>query len=1254
MNRMTPEQSEAVGRREIDVFCEAGAGTGKTSVLVDRFVTAVCDDDIPMSDILAFTFTERAADQLRGRVQGALRARAREAGADDDAERRLELERLSRDTEAAWISTIHGFCRRLLAAHPVAAGIDPRFRVLDEGESSRLRGRAFWAALDSMLSRGDPEAASRIVAAVTPKGLRSIVISAHDELRSRGQEALLPEPPSVVPAVALAELGEAASEALADCAEATGTAAPEMLDRMTRAREIAAGEQTGLDDVIALELKTKHKSFAGPACERYREAWNAARRALAQAEMADSYELIRELLADYGAEYDRLKSARSGLDFEDLQLRARDLLRDREAVRTRYRERFHHLLVVEFQDTNEVQRDLIRLLQGPDTRLFCVGDELQSIYGFRHADLAVFRRERERFKEMDDGTGRILPLTGNFRAETEILGAVNAIGEALIEGFEPLTVGSEEQASEPKATPAVELMLVAADNKENDWSADQVGLDLDEDEPAPAYRIAEARLLASRLAALHQDGIPRSEIVVLLRSYTWVDTYERALADAGLEPYVIGGRGYWSQQQVEDVLALLSVIANPLDDEALLGAIASPACAVTPDTLWLLRRVALDRLERGWSTRLWPALREVARDEVPEDAGGRRWADAIEDEEVERLRRFTDGIEGLRTDAPLLGLEGTVQATCERLGYDLATLMRDRGEARWANVRKLMRLAREYESNDGADLRGFLGYAADETDRAGEGEAPIAAEEHDGVRIMTVHGAKGLEFEAVAVPELGRRILAGFPPAIRIGTAEPHAEDDEEDSPSPLRIGLRLARLGRPSERLYDLDELEERAKVEEAAEELRLAHVALTRAKRKLILSGTYNPGKDPEKAMLPGSPVTDRLIHALREGPLGALLALGESADTEIEVPSPSPRPGLETSFGPARIAASIAFPVEGAGRALAPAVVDEAPREEPGVTAPPPLLDLATEPVSSARLSYSALSQYHRCGYRFLVERELGLGVAAQLGSGLPAAASVDEGEADPGDVPTREARFGFGNAIHGLLEWSARNGWRGPDPERILRLLRNSGLPGTAEEVERAEGVLAGWLDSPLCKELGADGVELRPEEPFLLPMEGALIRGSIDLLARHPDGRLLVLDYKTDRLAGEPAALIERYSVQRDIYALAVAGGGKPVRTAYVFLEEPEDPVEMEYSDEELSRARGHILELLEGIAGGSFEVTRHPHAALCADCPARDRLCSHAKADLLRESPDPAVEPRGRENGDHDEPSGHGGAEPQLSLLEGQ
>jgi ATP-dependent helicase/nuclease subunit A len=844
----------------------------------------------------------------------------------------------------------------------------------------------------------------------------------------------------------------------------------------------------------------------------------------------------------------------------------------------------------------------------------------------------VFRAERCRFRSLSDDAARVLPLTGNFRARSPILGAVNAIGDALLADYEPLTVGAAEQgAGDSPADPAVELLLVATD-KEHDWDADDVGLDLDEDEPAPAQRIAEARLLATRLAELHRDGIPRGEMVVLLRSYTWVDTYERALADAGLDPYVIGGRGYWSQQQVEDMLAILAVIANPLDDEALLGALASPACGVAPDTLWLLRRVALDRRERGYSARIWQALREVWRDEVPADAEGRRWAEAIVDEERERLGRFAEVIEGLRADAALLGLEGTVQAAAERLDYDLATLMRDRGEARWANVRKLMRLAREYESNDGADLRGFLEYAAEETTRAGEGEAPIAAEEHDGVRVMTVHGAKGLEFEVVAVPELGRRILAGFPPPIRIGTVEPQDEDD--DAASPLRVGLRLARLGRPTERLYDLEELEELAKAEESAEELRLAHVAFTRAQRKLVMSGTFNPGRDREKEPVAGSPVTERLLHAFQDPVIGAQLALGQSGEVELEVPSPAPRPGLDATFEPARIAIRFAFPEDGSGAALAPPELAETAA---GDAAPvkPPLLDLSPAPASSARLSYSALSQYGRCGYRFFVERELGLGAAQAPGAGLPIAAALDEGDDDPGDPPGREQRFGFGNAIHGLLEWSARNGWRRPDQERIRRLLNSSGLPAEAEEMERAERVLTGWLESGLCRRLGESGVVLRPEEPFLLPMEGAVIRGSIDLLARHPEGWTLVLDYKTDRLDAEPAGLIDRYSVQRDIYALAAAGDGD-LRTAYVFLERPGEPVELEYGPAELDRARQHVHRLLGGIARGEFEVTSRPHAALCADCPARERLCSHEAAAQLREHPDPPIE-----------------ADSQLSLIEG-
>src|SRR6266545_4226809 len=183
----TDQQSAAVEHRDRDIFLRAGAGTGKTTVLVDRFCAAALDPEGGVERILAFTFTERAADQLRRRVREELIARAREAS----GERLEALREAQAATDRAWISTIHGFCRRLLASHPVALGLDPRFRVLDEPEASRLAYAAFDDALEAFLGEGDPER-PRLVAALRAASLRDIVLGAHGELRSRGLEIALP------------------------------------------------------------------------------------------------------------------------------------------------------------------------------------------------------------------------------------------------------------------------------------------------------------------------------------------------------------------------------------------------------------------------------------------------------------------------------------------------------------------------------------------------------------------------------------------------------------------------------------------------------------------------------------------------------------------------------------------------------------------------------------------------------------------------------------------------------------------------------------------------------------------------------------------------------------------------------------------------------------------------------------------------------------------------------------------------------
>src|SRR4051794_17771567 len=356
----TPAQRAAVEFRQRDVFTEAGAGSGKTGVLVERYSDCVTEDGVGPEAICAFTFTERAAGELRHRIRRRLMDRAHAAAERGDRERALEIARAAREGERAWITTIHGFCRRVLAAHPVAARMDPRFRVLDDSEASRLRERAFTAAVEEVVER-EAEPAARFVAAFWLPRLRDLVVDVHERLRSQGVDPpRLPDPGPPVRSV------------------------------------------KEKDETPQLTPVEERRAVEGLA------AFSA-------------------LLAAYDDGYGRLKAERSGADFADLELRALELLSGSGPVAEAWRNRFSHLMVDEFQDINRVQLQLINALRGPETRLFAVGDEYQSIYRFRHADLEVFREQRASAgadEAMDE-----LPLRGNFRSRPDVLSAVDFLGE---------------------------------------------------------------------------------------------------------------------------------------------------------------------------------------------------------------------------------------------------------------------------------------------------------------------------------------------------------------------------------------------------------------------------------------------------------------------------------------------------------------------------------------------------------------------------------------------------------------------------------------------------------------------------------------------------------------------------------------------------------------------------------------------------------------------------------------------------------
>jgi ATP-dependent helicase/nuclease subunit A len=1175
----TPEQAAAIEISGSDVLLEAGAGTGKTGVMVDRYCRLVCDKGVSPDAILAFTFTDKAAAELRQRIRAELGRRA-EAGSEPAAA-------LLSTIGSAWVTTIHGLCNRLLAGHPVAAGIDPGFRILDAPETARAEREAFDEALTDFLA-SEPPADSReeLVATYDIDGLRGVVAAVHAELRSRGEaEPRLPEPPASDPVEAIAAAIEAAGQALEEMKEDDPK---RELVEAALARLTEPGPPPGLDELRELRPGSK-----AAAILPFREAIDAAVSRSAEAgEGGVAYRHLAELLELFSARFEAAKERRAGIDFEDLLILAARLL-ERAEIGEAYRTRFSHLLVDEFQDTNRLQLRLIEALRGPRSELVAVGDEFQSIYGFRHADLDVFRRQRELVEQRPDA--ELMALSGNFRSRPELIGAVNLFGAALLgESYRPLRVGVGPPPDEPinraedtilaqPLGPPAELLLTGRDG----WDEEEIELEPAIDGRTPLNCLAEARAVAERLRELADAGVDRGEMVVLLRAFTHLDAYEDSLERAGLRPYVVGGRGYWSQQQVSDVWALLATIANPLDDQALFGALASPACGAAPDTLWLLRAAA------GKRRHVWPALEHVAAGGEAELAEPERLTD-IPERERGLLRTFFATIASLRERGPRLSLAALIEAATTETGYDLAVLMRPAGEARFANVRKLTRLAAEFESREGRDLRGLLDFLAAWAESDAEAQAATAAEGHDGVRIMTVHNAKGLEFDVVAVPDLSRSLLAGSrPPLLILGREQ------------PPRVGMQLRRLGSGAISLYEYGDLCEEAKGRDAEEGLRLFHVAATRARERLILSGVVKP--EPGRETKPSTPVVERLVEAL---------GVERDVDSAVVVPAPEPRLGLDARFGPSELAVRVNLPSPERAAELRATRRDALADRQLG-EGPPPLVERRPPVVPSRPLSYTAISAYEECPYRFYMERVLGLGQGDSERTSFRIAEKSASGVAEGSEATpsAREERTARGAAVHALLEWSQANEWAEPSAELARRHAAAAGLD--PEQIDPAGLLepLRGWLGSGLAREIGAAATRVRAEVPILLGVGDTVLRGSIDLLVEREGQPPLVVDYKTDRLNGSsPTEHAASYETQRSIYALAVADslGAPEVEVAYVFLEQPENPVLTTLGQEDMNSARERLEAVIARISRGEFPVAPEPERtwSLCRGCPALGRLCS--------------------------------------------
>jgi ATP-dependent helicase/nuclease subunit A len=736
---LTPEQELAIERRGEPLLLAAGAGSGKTSVLVERFVRAVREDGISPERILAITFTERAAAELRERVHARLLALG-----ESQAAHAME--------EDAYVGTFHGFCARILRAHAREAGLTQEHEILDEVLAGRLRRQAFADALGELM-RGERNDAVDLIAGYGTDRTRATVIGVYAELRSHGQRApRLPAPSVEYVPLTLEEAG---------------------------ARDEERQAQSALDE---------HGVHA--------------------------VALLDELLQRFGERYEAAKHARRGLDFDDLELRAGELLARDAHVRREWAERFELLMVDELQDVNPRQLELVQALEREN--LFTVGDEWQSIYGFRHADVSLFRAREAHLAPR----GQSLRLLHNFRGRPELLEVINAVFVTRFGGvFTPLRPGRErDRAREAHGEPRIELLL----SDRRGWNDERAPGSGSDSGVAP-WREAEARALAERVGELIRDGkASPGEVAVLLRAMGDIECYEHALRAQGLKTVASAG-AFWERQEVVDLLAYLRALADPLDEVGLYGALAAPPVELSSDGMALLSRMARERGDSVWALAL----------ERPETAEYCAW--------LAREREL----------AGELTLGQLLERAIEQ-GGDLRARLHahEDGQRRLANMNKLIELAREWERSEGRDLRGFLEEAAFQQGAGGAGylagaetvaqpDAIVEEEARDAVRLMSVHAAKGLEFDVVCVADLGRAPSMSVPDLLVGGE----------------RIGVRVVDLEDPEPRpALQFAQLAQERREAQAQEEDRIVYVAMTRARERLLLSGAVDFASWPRDR--PGAP--------------------------------------------------------------------------------------------------------------------------------------------------------------------------------------------------------------------------------------------------------------------------------------------------------------------------------------------------------------------------------------------------------------
>jgi len=1165
-----PSASDEVARRSIredlgtTLVVEAAAGTGKTTMLVDRIIAVLRAGIADLDRVVAVTFTEKAAGEMKLRLRAGLE-RARNAGGVAPAVRE-NLDRALGHLEVARIGTIHSLCSDLLREFPVEARVDPLFEVMPEEEAERLFEHCFDAWFQDALRR-PPEGVRRVLrrrargrdrsgprAALREAAFR---LCGHRDFTASWRRDSFDRDAAVDGAVAeLFALGALGAQADAAGDEYLGKALAKVrrfAEEVARRELVRPRDHDGLEAELSTLSRAREWSWrlgGGPSSRGRERAEAAALRDAVRARLdaalagcnADLAACLHQDLRPVVAAYEQRKARAGKLDFLDLLLSARDLVKRDRGAREELQRRFSCIFVDEFQDTDPLQAEILLLLAAADPaettwtqaapvpgKLFLVGDPKQSIYRFRRADVALYESIKQRLVA---GGASLLYLTKSFRSTPAIQGAVNAAFEAVMTGN---AAGTQARyvALEPdrKALPdqpaivalpvprpygdwgrvtdiAIELSLPDAVGAFVEWLIHHSGWKVTERESPDPVPI-DARhvcLLFKRFQSFGDDLTRR---------------YVRALEARRVPHVLVGGRSFYEREEVQAVRNALTAIEWPDDELSLYATLRGPFFALSDDALLAYRDAAgaapapVSPAASPAAATLGPLHPLRALDAAPPDDDG-------------SVAAVIDALAILR-DLHLGRNRRPIADTLERL---LASTRAHAGIAIWptgeqalANALRVLDLARRFEAQGATSFRAFVDRLDADAESGTAGEAPVVEEGTEGVRIMTVHRAKGLEFPVV--------ILAD--PTAR----ETHAEPSRHVDPARGLWAEPLAGCA-PAELHDHRDEVLER----DREENVRLAYVAATRARDLLVVPVV---GDGPFDGWLR---VLDRALYPAPGRWRDALPAPGcprFGDDTVLERPLRAER-DAEHAVAPG------AHVPEAGGSLVVfwdPAALGLGREPEGGLRQQRILAADASSAVSEEGvLAHRAWAEHRAWLLDRGAEKTMRVRTVTEISGAASEPAPAAWLAAEPGvaargtveladtgiDRRGRPRGKRFGTLVHAVLAAAPLDA--GADVIEAVARAEGRMVGASAQEVDAAAEAAVAALKHSILRRAAASERrgECRRETPVMLPGSGGdLVEGVVDLAFRE-EGGWTVVDFKTD---AEIAGRMARYETQVLLYVEAI-------------------------------------------------------------------------------------------------------------------